>query len=64
MGMILGVPLAATIYKLYNEDLEAKEKELGLEPITVPERPAIKKKIKEKAEKKVKTKVNSKTKKK
>lgn len=31
-GMLLGVPLAATIYKLFFEQLEAKEKELGIEP--------------------------------
>lgn len=31
-GMLLGVPLAATIYKFFFEQLEAKEKELGIEP--------------------------------
>ena len=32
LGMLLGVPLAATIYKLSFEKLESKEKELGIKP--------------------------------
>lgn len=41
-GMLLGVPLAATIYKLFFEQLESKEKELGIEP--PPEEPEKEKK--------------------
>ncbi|MCM1529901.1 MAG: AI-2E family transporter [Alistipes sp.] len=41
-GMLLGVPLAATIYKISFEQLESKEKELGIEP--PPEEPEKEKK--------------------
>ena len=40
IGMLLGVPLAATIYKLMFDTLESKEKELGIE---VAETPSVKK---------------------
>ncbi len=42
-GMLLGVPLAATIYKIFFEQLEAREKELGIDP--PPEVPAKEKKV-------------------
>lgn len=41
-GMLLGVPLAATIYKISFEQLETKESELGIEP--PPEEPEKEKK--------------------
>jgi predicted PurR-regulated permease PerM len=51
LGMVLGVPLAATIYKLYFEDLEAKEAEMGIpspdlveEVAITPKKPVMKKK--------------------
>lgn len=55
LGMVLGVPLAATIYKLYFEDLEAKEAEMGIpspdlveEVAITPKKPVMKKKSKKK----------------
>lgn len=55
LGMVLGVPLAATIYKLYFEDLEAKEAEMGIpspdlveEVAITPKKPVMKKKTKKK----------------
>lgn len=36
-GMVAGVPLAATFYKLYFEKLESKERELGIEVAPEPE---------------------------
>lgn len=42
-GMLLGVPLAATIYKIFFEQLESKEKELGIDP--PPEAPAKEKRV-------------------
>ena len=55
LGMLLGVPLAATIYKLYFEDLEAKEAEMGIpspdlveEFAITPKKPVMKKKTKKK----------------
>ena len=51
MGMVLGVPLAATIYKLYFQDLESKEAAMGIplpdseeEVMIAPSKPVMKKK--------------------
>lgn len=41
MGMLLGVPVAATLYKLCHEELGMREKSLGIAP---PEEPAKEKK--------------------
>lgn len=60
IGMMIGVPLAASIYKLIFKYLESKEKKLGIEHPEMPKKdnnitlPKIKKK--EKSEKKVQTK--------
>lgn len=51
-GMVLGVPMAATLYKLWFEKLERKEKELG---IAVSDGEAPVKKIKDKKKEKEKT---------
>ncbi|NLT08168.1 MAG: AI-2E family transporter [Ruminococcus sp.] len=55
LGMVLGVPLAATFYKLYFEDLEAKETAMGIpvpdmveEVAITPKKPVMKKKTKKK----------------
>lgn len=41
MGMLIGVPLAATIYKLYYEHLEIKEKEMGINTTASEESPGV-----------------------
>lgn len=46
IGMLVGVPLAATVYRLYYEKLEKKEKQLGIYVQDESEKPAIVKKDK------------------
>lgn len=46
IGMLVGVPLAATVYRLYYEKLEKKEKQLGIYVPDASEKPAFVKKDK------------------
>ena len=62
VGMLVGVPLAATIYKLSFDVLEAREKKLGIaSPVTESEKkPKIKKQRTKKKEKQSVKSANSK----
>lgn len=51
IGMLLGVPALATVYKLYHSELSERERKLGIEPPEVPEKQEKKKKEEKKPKK-------------
>ncbi len=59
MGMLLGVPALATVYKLYHSELSERERNLGIEP-PAPENKPEKKKAEKNKPAKAETKKNKK----